>query len=112
MKNVTAIVAIAFSLHAASLPAQTSPPASHAGIRDTASVRSYILSNLSTSTEASDLVTTFKARPGVINAWVDLSKHTLSVVVPKEMFESDLLEVIRSSGKEVLTDPDQVQKYY
>ncbi len=89
-----------------------SPSTSSTSKTSKATTYNYILSDLGTTAQATDLVTIFKARPGIIDAIVDLPNHKLTVKAPQEMLESDILEIIKYAGKIVLTDADLISKYY
>ncbi|MCW3071407.1 MAG: hypothetical protein JWO44_1297 [Bacteroidetes bacterium] len=72
----------------------------------------YIISGLSTATEATDLVTLFKGRPGIIDAVTDLSNHTVTVYAPANMPETDIREILKFAGKTIIRDPKEITKFY
>lgn len=73
---------------------------------------SYILSGISTASDATALITLFESKFGIIDAVVDLPTHKVTVYAEQNLLESDILEIIKFSGKIVLKDPDEVTKYY
>lgn len=73
---------------------------------------SYILSGISTASDATDLITLFKSKSGIIDAGVDLPAHKLTVYAAQNLLESDILEIIKFSEKTILNDPDEIIKYY
>ena len=72
----------------------------------------YLVSNLGTATEASDLEALFKARPGIVDALADANSHLIIVYARRDMPESDIHEVLKFAGKTIITNPDLVTKYY
>jgi len=71
----------------------------------------YYLTQLGTTTQADDIVTIFKARPGIVDAVVDLSIHKITIYSEQGMLERDVLEVIKYAGKQVISEKE-LTKYY
>jgi len=71
----------------------------------------YYLTQLNTVTEADDIVSIFKARPGIVDAVVNLSLHKITIYSEQGMLERDILEVIKFAGKRVITEKE-ISKYY
>jgi|GEM_PF-5024603 len=72
----------------------------------------YLISGLANATDAADLVTIFKNRPGIIDAVADVPNHKITVYAPMQMPESDILEVLKYAGKAVIRTPKELSKFY
>jgi hypothetical protein len=72
----------------------------------------YIISGLSTATDSTDLVTLFKSKPGIIDAFADLSLHKITIYTRIGLPENDIKEVLLFSGKTIIHDPKLLTKYY
>jgi hypothetical protein len=113
----TCVLFLVFALSETNLFAQTPSSASVSGTITPVkpadyNTFTYLISGLSTITEADDLEALFKSRPGIIEATTDTYNHSITIHAPFTMPESDLLEVLKYAGKTIINSPKELSKFY
>jgi hypothetical protein len=117
MKKLTLIAGAFFCLASLSVFAQTPSPAPVSSVSGNVKPSDinqfdYIITGLSTTTEANDLLAIIKARPLIVDAFADITTHVVTIYSPLTMPESDLLEILKFAGKTVISDPKEITKFY
>ncbi|HET6245611.1 MAG: hypothetical protein H0V01_03180 [Bacteroidetes bacterium] len=72
----------------------------------------YILTGLKTPSDAGDLESIFKTRPGIYDVKVILSTHTIIIYSEQKMQETDIKEILKFAGKEIIGSEKELSKYY